>query len=96
MFLSFLCGVAYFELAWDGQSQARWFNSELLTVWQMAVVMVLPIPVHALGVVLGIASVFFPNRNKFFPVLAIGLNGLFALVGLIPWVWLALHAPGVK
>ena len=96
MFLSFLMGVLYFEMAWGSDSQARWFHSEGLTLWQMVVVMVLPIPVHVIGIALGVVSLLFPNRKKLFPVLAFGLNGFFGLCSLAPWVWLALHAPGVK
>ena len=96
MFVSFLLGVLYFQVALDSESQARWLQSELLTVWQMAVVMVLPVPVHAIGLALGVVGLFFPSRRKLFPILAIGLNAVFGLCSLIPWVWLALHAPGVK
>ena len=96
MFLSFLTAALYLEVAWDAQSRERWFHSEGLVMWQIVVVWILPIPVHAVGFVLGSVSLFFPTRKKLFPLLGIALNGLFGFAGLIPWLWLALHAPGVK
>ena len=97
MFLAFLLALLHYNLVFGSpREQPPWFSSPALNTLELVVLMVLPIPVHAVGFVLGAVSLFFPTRKKLFPLLGIALNGLFGFCGLIPWVWLALHAPGVK
>jgi hypothetical protein len=96
MFVSFLMAALYLQTAWNSESQARWFHSEGLALLQLVVVMFLPVPVHIIGFVMGAVSLFFPNRKKLFPILAIALNGLYGFLSLIPWIWLALHSSGFK
>ena len=94
MFFAFLVAVLYFQLGF--QSATGPPDSDLLFVLMMSLAMVLPLPVHALGAVLGLVSLLLPGRSKVLPLVGIALNLLFALCSLVPWAWLALHAPGVK
>jgi hypothetical protein len=43
-----------------------------------------PIPVHTVGLILGVVSLFFPNRKKLFPIIGITLNLIFGAFGLFP------------
>jgi hypothetical protein len=95
MFVAFLIGTLYFHFAFR-HPQEPWFSSDALDLLQLVVVMVLPIPVHVIGLVLGLVSLFFPQRKKRFPILAIILNLVFGICSLIPWVWLALHSSGFR
>ena len=95
MFLAFLAATLYFRVVFGSETKP-WFSSQGLNLFLIVVQMGLPVPVHLVGLLLGVVSLFFPTRKKLFPILAIVLNFGFALCGLIPWVWLALHAPGVK
>ena len=76
--------------------EPRWFHSEGLFLWQTVVVLFLPVPVHATGLILGVVALFFRDRRKLLPLLGVILNLVYAALSLIPWIWLALHAPGVK
>lgn len=51
----------------------------------LLVILILPIPVHIFGLVLGAVTIFFPNRKKLFPILGTVSNLIFALASLYPW-----------
>ena len=91
MFLAFLMATAAYHFQFRDQLPVL---PEGLAVLQMAIQMVLPLPVHAIGIVLGAVSVFFPSRRKLFPVLGIVLNAVFGLVSLFPWLSLMFHSLG--
>ena len=93
MFWAFLGATLYFHYAFQSETKPPTPN---LNLFLIVVQMGLPVPAHLIGALLGLVAVFFPTRNKLYPVLAIGLNLFFAIISLAPWVWLALHAPGVK
>lgn len=61
---------------------------------QLLTEMVLPIPVHIFGFILGAISIFFPNRKKLFPGLGMILNLVFGLCSLFPWLWLVIGGVG--
>ena len=97
MFLIYLTALLYYQLMMGSSQESPW-ASEGLNVLVIAVLLFLPIPVHVIGLVMGIVSMFFRRRAKLFPILAIVLNAVFAVFSLVPWVyvaWLGLHA-GVK
>ena len=96
MFLLFVSGALVLHFAFGSYPQEPWLSSDVLFLLPVLAVMVLPIPVHVLGFVLGLVALFFPDRRRLFPFLGMILNSVFGLCGLIPWVWLALHAPGVR
>lgn len=50
----------------------------------IGVVLVVPIPTHLVGLILGIVSLFFPNRKKLFPIIGIVLNLIFGVIGMFP------------
>jgi 4-hydroxybenzoate polyprenyltransferase len=97
MFLSYLFGIAYYYVGFRSDS-APWFSSELFNLWQLVVLLFLPIPVHLVGFVMGSVSLFFPRRKKLFPLLGMILNLVFGVCSLFSWLyvgWLGLHT-GVK
>ena len=61
MFLIFLKGIIayYFQIR-----QGSGPNSEVLADLQLMIVWLLPVPVHIIGLILGVVSLFFPNRKK--------------------------------
>ena len=68
--------------------------SDDLALLQITTLMLVTIPVHLVGLSLGIISVFFPNRKKLFPVLGIILNFIFGCLGLIPYFYIAFYSLG--
>jgi len=69
-------------------------SSQDMALLQLLVEMIVPVPVHIIGLILGIVSVFFPNRKKLFPVLGIIFNLFFGLCSLFPWLWLIIGGMG--
>jgi hypothetical protein len=97
MFLVYLTALLHYQLVTGSYPETPW-ASPGLNVLVMAVLLFVPIPVHVIALVMGIVSLFFPKREKLFPILAIALNAVFAIFSLFPWVyvgWLGLHS-GVK
>lgn len=91
MFVLFLMATLAFYFQFKSQ---RGPNSEGLAVLQLVIEMILPIPVHLAGLILGVAALFFPNRKKLFPILGVVLNLIFGLSGLFPWLWLIIGGLG--
>ena len=60
----------------------------------IVILMFFPIPVHAIGLILGVTALFFPNRKKLFPVAGVLSNLIFGLSGLFPWAYLAVASLG--
>lgn len=91
MFLIFLIGISayYFQIR-----QGRGPNSEVLADLQLMIVWLLPVPVHIIGLILGVVSLFFPNRKKLFPILGVVGNLIFSLIGVFPWLWLVIGGMG--
>ena len=50
----------------------------------LAVMLLVPLPAHLVGLILGAVSLFFPNRKKLFPILGVVLNLIFGLIGAFP------------
>jgi hypothetical protein len=97
MFLVYLTSLLYYQLV-TGSSPETPTASPGLNLLVIAVLLFLPIPVHVVGLIMGIVSMFFRRRAKLFPVLAIALNAVFAVFSLVPWLyvaWLGLQT-GVK
>ena len=97
MFLVYLVALLYYQLMTGSDAAPSWASPDL-NLLVIGVLLFVPIPVHVIGFVMGSVSLFFPQRKKLFPILAIALNGLFAFVSLFPWLyvgWLGLHT-GVK
>ena len=95
-FVLYLLSILYIQLGFRFPEVAAW--SGTLGVLLMGFVLFVPIPVHAVGIVMGAVSLFFPERKKHFPLLALASNAVFALLSLFPWLylgWLGLHT-GVK
>jgi len=91
MFLLFLiAGIAYYI---QFQQQAG-SGSEDLALLQLLVEMFAPVPVHLVGLILGVIAMFFPNRKKLFPATGIALNLIFGLCSLFPWFWLIFKSMG--
>lgn len=55
-----------------------------LMLGSIAVLFLVPIPVHIVGLILGTVSLFSPNRKKLFPILGVVLNLIFGVVGAFP------------
>lgn len=94
MFLLLLAGIVYQLM--EGRMKEAGFESGGLSVFAFAVVFFLPLPVHVIGLVLGVVSLFFPKRKKLFPVLGVILNFLFGVFSLGPLIFLALKMGGVR
>src|SRR6185503_2279433 len=77
MFLFFLVGCFFFFRSWP---ESEYPFSQLVNLMPMILVLLLPIPVHVLGLVLGVVSLFFPKRRVLFPILAIILNLMFGIL----------------
>jgi hypothetical protein len=91
MFLVFLLANVAYYLQFK---QGRGSGSDELGLLQLLVEMVVPIPVHIVGLILAAVSLFFPNRKKMFPVLGVCLNLIFGLCSLFPWIWLVVAGLG--
>ena len=65
-------------------------------VWMLSsvVALFLPIPVHFVGFVLGVVSIFFSNRRKLFPVVGALLNLVLGIGSIWPWLYLAWNTLG--
>lgn len=50
----------------------------------LVVMLVVPIPAHLVGLILGAVSLFFPNRKKLFPIIGVILNLIFGAIGTFP------------
>ena len=85
MFLVFLLATIAYYLQFK---QGRGTGSDELGLLQLLIEMVVPVPVHSVGLILGAVSLFFPNRKKLFPVLGVCLNLIFGLCSVFPWLWL--------
>lgn len=91
MFLALLVAVVVYRFEFHEGFPAL---PEGLALLQIVVLMILPVPVHVLGVILGAVSAFFPSRRKLFPILGIVLNTVFGLFSLFPWLYLMFHSLG--
>lgn len=50
----------------------------------LAVMLLVPIPTHIVGLILGAVSLFFPNRKKILPIIGVVLNLIFGVIGAFP------------
>lgn len=91
-FLIFLLAVVFYYLQFQnitGRAQ-----DDALGILQMSAAMILPVPVHIFGLILGAIALFFPNRKKLFPFLGTVSNLIFGFISLFPWLWLIVGGMG--
>lgn len=95
VFLIFLTALAfaYFEYGFDESIRYSEAMSSIRLL-DYAFLMFVPIPLHLIGLVLGLISLFFPNRKKLFPILGTIGNLTFGLCGLIPYLVIAFWSLG--
>jgi len=91
MFLFFLIATVAFSFQ---LKEKRGAGSDEAWLVQLLVEMLFPVPVHLIGLALGAAALFFPNRKKLFPVLGVLLNLVFGVASLFPWLWLIVASLG--
>jgi hypothetical protein len=91
MFLLFVpANIAYYFQFKQGHGP----NSDFIAVLQMVVELLMPVPVYVFALTLGVVSLFFSNRKKLFPILAVVGNLILGLISLIPWIWLVIASMG--
>lgn len=88
--MTVLTGASYFVGSITDDHQ------QIGAVWIIAgtSALLLPIPVHLVGLLLGVIALFLPNRRKLFPILGTILNLVFAIGSVWPWLYLAWHTMG--
>ncbi|MEP6849756.1 MAG: hypothetical protein ABI999_12945 [Acidobacteriota bacterium] len=88
--MSLLVGASYFV------SSVTNDNQQIGAVWIIAdtSALLLPIPVHIIGLTVGVTGVFMPNRKKLFPIIGTLLNLVLGIGSVWPWLYLAWHALG--
>lgn len=95
IFLIFLLGIGLYSLEFTfGHSLGTGELAGDLRLLNLAFLMFVPIPAHLIGLILGVISLFFPNRKKLFPILGVGLNLIFGLCSLFPYLYLAFYSLG--
>ncbi len=95
VFAIFVIGFAfaYFEQSFD-ESFRTGETVGNLRILDSAFLMFVPIPMHILGLILAVISLFFPNRKKIYSILGVILNLIFGLCGLLPYFVLAIYSMG--
>jgi hypothetical protein len=88
--MSVLVGASYFI------SHVTEDHQQIGVVWIVAdtSALLLPIPVHFIGLVLAVVGLFLPNRKKLFPIIGTLLNLVLGMGSIWPWLYLAWHALG--
>ena len=62
----------------------------------VGVAILLPVPTHLIGLIIGVVALFFPNRKKLFSIVGAILNFIFGLFGFVLWYAIAwLIAEGI-
>lgn len=71
-------------------------HQQIGAIWVIAgtSALLLPIPVHLVGLLLGVIGPFLPNRRKLFPIIGTILNLVFVIGSVWPWLYLGWHALG--
>jgi hypothetical protein len=82
MFLLFLMTTLLYYLQMKVGFNA---DSNSIAVFQMFIEIRLPMSGHIIGLILGVVSLFLPNRKKLFPILGVAANLIFA--SLIMFFW---------
>jgi hypothetical protein len=91
-FVFYLIGIGFFNLV-DGKTAGD------LWIFNVGFLMFVPIPIHLICLILAVISLFFKSRKKLFGILGVGLNLIFALASLFPWLYigfLGLMSGGVR
>lgn len=86
-------GFAYFEHGF-AESVRNLESMGNLRLLDYAFLMFVPIPVHIIGLILGVISLFFPNRKKLFPIIGTISNLIFGLLSLLPYLVIAYWSLG--
>ena len=90
LLMTLLTGASYFVSSLTDDHQ------QIGAVWVIAgtSALLLPIPVHIVGLLLGGIGLFLPNRRKLFPIIGTTLNLVFAIGSIWPWLYLGWHTLG--
>lgn len=92
MFAAFSVVSAIYYLQFRGQAPVS--QDDGVAMLQLVVQMVLPVPVHIAGAIMGVAASFFPSRRKLFGIAGVVLNLVFGVLGIVPWFYLAVGGTG--
>src|SRR4026209_2909579 len=87
LMMALLIGASYFisnATADHQQIGAVWIVTDVSTLF-------LPIPVHFIGLILGVVALFLQNRRKLFPIIGALLNLILGIGSVWPWLYLISH-----
>jgi hypothetical protein len=92
MFVIFLIATLFYYLQFQKIIEGSLGDS--VGFLQLMAETVLPIPIHAIGLILGVVALFFPNRKKLFPIIGVISNLIFGLISLFPWLYIIVGSMG--
>jgi hypothetical protein len=81
---SCITGAAAFLIS--GALVLIYLSQPNVLLWMLFLALI-PILACAVGLILSLTALFFPNRKKFYPILGAGLNVLFLICSFSPWVY---------
>ena len=90
LMMALLIGASYFignVTADHQQIGAVWIVTDVSALF-------LPIPVHFIGLILGVVGLFLRNRRKLFPIIGTILNLILGIGSVWPWLYLMWHMLG--
>jgi phage-related protein len=82
-FLIFLLAMVFWLIPFWCSGCSQELKDQII-LGSLTVMLLVPIPAHIVGLILGTVSLFFPNRKKLFPILGVVLNLIFAALGAFP------------
>ena len=90
LIMGMLIGASYFV------SSVTEDHQQIGAVWVITDVsaLFLPIPVHFIGLILGVVGLFLPNRRRVFPIIGTLLNLVLGIGSIWPWLYFLSHMLG--